>query len=106
MMQRIPLTAAPAQTLSIILGGQRCQIALQQRASILYLDLSNDDSPIVRNKACRNLSRVLLASQYFNFIGDLIFFDTQGDTDPQFAGLEGRYQLLYLEPDDIAALGV
>jgi hypothetical protein len=40
------------------------------------------------------------------FIGDLIFIDTQGTSDPNYTGLGSRFLLAYLSPTDLATLGL
>ncbi len=97
----VPLAPVPAQTLSIILDNQNAQIAVRQRGDALYLDLSVDDAPIIVNKICRDRIRLLLASSYKGFRGDLVFVDTKGDTQPEYSGLGDRYVLLYLSQAEI-----
>lgn len=105
MSQQVPLANKPSQTLSINLGGQACQIAVYQlgldAAAHLYLDLSIGVTPIVTTRICRNVQRILEDSLYRGFIGDLMFVDTQGDTDPVYTGLGARYELLYLAAGEL-----
>lgn len=96
MSVQVPLAAVPSQTESITLGGQQCQIAVRLLGDTLYFSLSINNTPILVNHACRNRTRMLLAQQYSGFQGDFVFVDTQGDHEPEFTGLGGRYVLLYL----------
>lgn len=90
----IPLVAKPAQTLTVTLGAQPCQLTVRQRATGLYVDLSVADVPIVRGVLAHN--RVpLVRSAYLGFTGDLQFYDTQGLSDPDYTGLGGRFVLLW-----------
>lgn len=100
-MQTIPLLDTYAQTFKVTLGGQACQIELQQRSTGLYLSLLINDAPIVTGVACRNLVR-MVRSTYLGFIGDLAFLDTQGAEDPASPGLGSRFVLQYLEAADLA----
>lgn len=100
-MKTIPLTAAPSQTLSVVLAGQSCQIKVYQlspeSSPPLYMDLSVAGASIVRTRIARDRGRVLLDAGYQGFIGDFIWIDTQGTSDPRYAGLGTRWQLIYLE---------
>lgn len=100
-MLRVPLSAQPNQTFSITLGGQPAQIAVRLIGTSLYFSLQNAAVPIVTTRICRNRQRLLLDSQYQPFVGDFFFQDTQGDTDPQYLGLDTRYVLYYMEASDL-----
>jgi hypothetical protein len=111
MSQEVPLTAADAQTLSINLGGQACQIALNTYGlgddAHLYFSLTVGITPIVTSRVCRNLQNILSDAEYRGFQGGFMFVDNQGDIntgqDPQGDGLGSRYELLYLTAAEIAA---
>jgi hypothetical protein len=98
-MMLIPLQPVPSQTLNVSLASQACQIAVYQKTTGLYLDLSVAQRPIISCVLCRN--RVLLVRQaYLGFLGDLSFIDTQGNADPVYSGLGTRYLLSYLVPSE------
>jgi hypothetical protein len=101
-MLHVPLSAIANQTTSVNLGGQPAQISIRKIGASLYFTLQNGTVPIVTTRICRNMQRILLDSQYRPFVGDFFFKDTQGDTDPQFQGLDTRYFLYYLEASDLA----
>lgn len=101
-MRHVPLSAIANQTTSVNLGGQPAQISLRKIGGSLYFTLLNGTVPIVTTRVCRNMQRILLDSQYQPFVGDFFFRDTQGDTDPQYLGLDTRYFLYYLEASDLA----
>jgi hypothetical protein len=94
------LQAVPNQAISILLGGQNCQINVYTKAGSLYLDLFVDNIQIVGGVICQNLNRIV-RSTYLGFVGDLGFIDNQGASDPAYAGLGKRYSLAYLEPADL-----
>lgn len=95
MAQRIPLAAVPSQTLTVVLSGQSCEIVLTTLSTGFYFSLTADGRVITVNTICRNVARLLLDRQYLGFVGDFMFRDLQGDTDPVFAGLGTRYVLVY-----------
>lgn len=98
-MMLIPLQPVPSQTLTVSLASQSCQIAVYQKTTGLYLDLSLAQRPIISCVLCRN--RVLLVRQaYLGFAGDLAFVDTQGSADPVYSGLGTRFLLAYLLPGE------
>lgn len=104
-MQTIPLSAVASQKLNVLLAGQNCQIKVYQKTTGVYLDLAINDAPVKSGVLCRD--RVLLVRHaYLGFIGDLVFFDTQGVSDPAYQGLGARYQLVYLEASDLTASGL
>lgn len=96
-MKRIPLTPVPAQTLSVVLSDQNCQISVYQKSTGVYLDLELNNSPIATAVLCHDRAR-LVRSAYLGFVGDLTFVDTQGHADPQYQGLGSRFVLAYMEP--------
>lgn len=92
----IPVAAVPSQTLAVTLAAQPAQIALRTLGDNLYLDLIVRGVAIVTTRICRNQQRLLLDVIYRGFLGDLMFVDTQGETDPVYTGMGTRYQLVYL----------
>lgn len=118
-MLTVPLSPIPSQTLQVVLDGQNVQLSIYQLPiktylpglgfasnAPLFMDISLNGTVIATCRSCKNLVRVLLTDQYSALVGDFIFVDTQGSTNPVYAGLGGssaRYQLLYLEASDLAA---
>lgn len=96
----VPVSASPSQKLSALLGGQNCQINVYQKTTGLYLDLAINNVPIKSGVVCRDRVR-LIRHPYLGFVGDLMFADTQGTSDPAYAGLGTRYLLVYLEASDV-----
>lgn len=101
LMQTVPLSGVPSQTLQIVLAQQNCQIAVYQKGAHIYLDLSVDGTPILNCRQCVDQGRLLLGRQYLGFVGDLMFDDTQGSDDPEYTGLGSRWILVYLEATDL-----
>ncbi len=99
-MLAIPLTAVPNQTLKATLNGQYCTLNIYTLSTGLYLDLLVNGSPIVQGVLC--LNKVLIVRElYLGFIGDLVFADTQGESDPDYTGLGSRFVLMYVYPSEL-----
>lgn len=90
----IPLDAVPSQTLTIPLGGQATRINLYTRTFGLFVDVYVNNTLIIGGVAALNLVKVV-RSKYLGFLGDVFFFDTQGQSDPEYSGLGDRYVMLY-----------
>jgi hypothetical protein len=102
----VPLQPVPSQTLTSLLSNQNCRINVYQKAFGLYFDLTVptiQTDPIVAGIVCRNANR-LIRYAYLGFVGDFSFFDllnTAMPSDPDYTGLGGRFQLVYLEASDL-----
>lgn len=94
----IPLVATPSQRLNVQLGDQSCRLAIRQRRTGLFVDLYEQDKPVVLGVKALNLTK-LVRGAYLGFTGDLFFVDTQGADDPVYSGLAGRFLLVW---DDAA----
>lgn len=103
-MQIIPIVDAPSQTLAVQLAGQSCTINVYQKSTGLFLDLLVNDALIVGGVICENMNRIV-RSLYLGFVGDLLFQDTQGESDPSTPGLGTRFVLCYLETSDLNGAG-
>jgi hypothetical protein len=119
-MQQIPLSAAPSQTLSIVLAGQSCQIAVYQKQPIvdeygvaagLFFDLIVGGVPIANGVRAYDRMPLLLDRQYLGFSGDFWFVDTLATNGgpptfngapPFYTGLGTQFVLLYLSAADLA----
>lgn len=94
-MNRIPIAAVPAQTLTVTLAGQLCKINLTQRPNGVFMDLFIAGVPVAQDAICLDRTRVV-RYKYLGFAGDLSFVDTQGASDPVYTGFNSRYLLVYL----------
>jgi hypothetical protein len=99
-MQIVPLNKTPSQTLTTGLNGQTCQLNVYQSFFGLFMDVYVNNTLIIAGVLCLNLNRIV-RDLYLGFSGDFVFVDTQGTTDPTYAGLGSRYQLVYLAPSDL-----
>lgn len=100
-MISIPLQAIPAQAFSVSLNGQSCQMSLYQKRDLFYIDIAMGTQIVRQGRMVRNATR-LVRYAYLGFVGDLVMFDTQGESDPTYDGLGSRYQLYYLSPSELS----
>ena len=98
-MQIIPTSRLPGQTFNVVLAGQNCTISLYWRQSRLYMDLSVGPNQVCQGAVCQNCVSILQSKSRF-FSGSLHFFDLEGDRHPHWEGLNQRYFLVYVEPDE------
>ena len=98
----IPLQAVANQTLVVQLGGQSVQLNLYQKTSGLFLDVLVNNAYVVAGVICENLNRIV-RDAYLGFLGDLVFMDSQGASDPIASGLGAQFLLFYLTQADLAA---
>jgi hypothetical protein len=90
----IPLQSVPSQTLSVILGGQICDISLYQLGTGVFMDMSVNDTQIITCRAVV-LNQPIVRMSYTGFIGDMIMIDTQGSSQPDYSGFGTRWLLAY-----------
>lgn len=104
-MQLVPLQPTPSQTLQVLLNQQLVRLNVRQQLYGLFVDVLVDESLVVGGVLAHNLCRIVRYA-YLGFAGDFTFADAQGTEDPNFAGLGGRFELLYLSPADLKTLGL
>lgn len=104
-MQVIPLQPVPAQIVKATLGEQIVQVKVRQTRYGVFMDLYADDALIIGGVVCENRNRIV-RDAYLGFDGDLAFFDTQGESDPNYDGLGDRFLLAYLTAAEVAAMGL
>lgn len=99
-MQTITVEPKKSQILSVNLAGQLCLIRLIQRSSAIYMDLTVNGNPIMQGVPCLYGNK-MVGYSYLGFKGDLVFIDNDGQNDPYYEGLGGRYTLYYIEETDL-----
>ena len=99
-MKIIPISDSYAQYFNVTLNGQSCKINIYQKSTGLFLDLLVNGVLIIGGVICQNMNRIV-RDAYLGFVGDLVFYDTQGKEDPISPGLGSRYQLYYIELTDL-----
>lgn len=100
-MITVPLKATPSQVVNANLGGQDVTIRVYQKMFGVYADVLLSGALVIGGILCQNL-KPLVVNTYFGFIGDLVFYDNQGTTDPFYSGLGSRFILVYVVPSDLA----
>ncbi len=103
-MLAIPILDVPSQIFKITLANQICEIHLTTRHTGLYCDMYVNNVLIIGGVLCENVNRIV-RSLYLGFVGDFIFTDTQGNLDPSWPGLGGRFQFCYLTAADLDGAG-
>lgn len=96
--QSVPLIATPSQAVNVQLGTQPCRIEVRQRRTGLFVNLYVQDVAVFLGVKALNRNK-LVRDKYLDFTGDLFFIDTQGNDDPDYTGLAGRFLLVW---DDAA----
>lgn len=100
-MLTVPLQPVPSQVVAVNLGGQSCTLRVYQKSTGMFMDvLVNSTQLIIGGVLCENKNRIV-RSLYLGFVGDFIFVDGQGSSDPSYAGLGSRFSLEYLETSDL-----
>lgn len=102
-MLTVPLQPVPAQVCKVILGGQNCQINLYQKPQGLFVDIAADGVDIEIATIARDIDP-LISRDYLGFVGNLLFIDTQGNSEPNYAEIGTRFFLLYLTAEEYALL--
>ena len=95
-MIQIPLQSVPSQIVKIVLGGQNVQIAVYQKDEGIFVDVNSGGTDIVIAVLAHN-GVPIVCREYTGFLGNLMFIDTQGESDPAYAGIGSRYQLIYMD---------
>lgn len=102
-MQTVPLQPIPSQLTKVVLGGQNVQIFIYQKDQGVFVDINSDGVDVVVGVIARD-AVPLVCREYAGFIGNLLFVDTQGSSDPSYGGLGSRFSLVYLTADEYALL--
>ena len=99
-MQKIPLQPTPSQQVTTLVGGQYVQIDVMQKSTGLFANIYRDNAIVIAGVICQDRNP-LVRSAYLGFVGDLMFVDTDGFSDPTYDGLGSRYMLVYLSPSEL-----
>ncbi len=67
----------------------------------MFLDLYLSGTLVISGALCLDRNPVV-RSVYLGFTGDLMFYDTEGTSDPTYAGVGSRYLLAYLTSADFS----
>lgn len=103
-MQTITIQPVPSQTLKVVLADQNVSIKLYQKQDYgVFIDVVLNGSYVASGQIVRDITP-LIPSSYLGFVGNLMFIDTEGNSDPDYSGMGDRWQLLYLTADEYALL--
>jgi hypothetical protein len=102
-MQEVPLQPVPCQSTKVVLGGQNCQLLVYQKPQGVFVDINVDGVDMVVGVIARD-AVPLMCREYEGFAGNLLFIDTQGSSDPDYAGMGSRFNLVYLTADEYALI--
>lgn len=95
--KRVPLVNLPAQQLSTTLANQPTKLRVYQKTFGMYADVLVNDQLIIGGvRALNNVP--IVQSAYLGFVGDIMFHNQQGVTDPTYARLASQFPLLYGQP--------
>ena len=104
-MQTIPIKAVPSQQFQVTLDGQLCAFSIYVKNQCMFFDALVNGAKISYSVQCKNLVN-LIPTAYLGFMGLLVFYDTQGTSDPVYTGLGSRWVLLYLDAADLEVYGI
>lgn len=103
-MQTIAAQAIPNQQLQCQLAGQIVTLTIIQQNFGMFMTVEVGGDTIIAGVICLNLNRIV-RDAYLGFLGDFIWYDSQGEDDPIYTGIGTRFQLIYLSQSDLAAVG-
>lgn len=104
-MQAIPIQSVPSQQFQVTLDEQLCAFSIYVKNQCMFFDAVVNGAQIAYAVQCKNLVQ-LIPTAYLGFTGLLVFYDTQGYSDPIYTGLGSRWVLLYLDAADLEVYGV
>ena len=93
-MKKIPLQPTPAQSFKVKLAGQNCEMRIYYRFGSTYMDLSVGGVVVVTGAICRDRQNIIQIAQTA-FVGQLLFVDMLGQSDPLYTGFGERWRLFY-----------
>lgn len=100
-MLAIPLIQTPSQILNVPIGTGVFQINVYQKSTGVYIDVLQSGTLLIGGVLCLDRNLIFRGS-YLGFPGDLAFVDNQANNDPDYTGFGTRYQLVYLDDNDLA----
>lgn len=97
----VPLQPLPSQVVNVTLAGQPTTVNVYEKTTGLYMDVYVNGSLIIGGVICNNADRIV-RDAYLGFIGDFVWIDVQGVSDPVYTGIGTQYFLAYLEVADLS----
>lgn len=102
-MNVIPIQPVASQMVKSVLDGQNFQIGIHQKDQGIFVDVNVDGVDIVVSVIARDAVPIV-CRDYAGMDGNLVFIDTQGNSDPIYTGLGTRFALVYLTAAEYAQL--
>lgn len=102
-MQTIPIQPVPAQIVKVVLEDQNVQIGIYQKVQGIFVDVNVDGTDVVTSVIAHD-TVPLVCRDYAGFLGNLIFVDNLGSSDPTYDLLGTRYSLVYLTEEEYALI--
>ena len=93
-MKKIPLSPVPAQSLKVKLADQNCEMRVYYRFGSTYLDLTVGGVVVCTGAICRDRQSIVQIANSA-FVGQLLFVDMLGNSDPLYSGFGERWRLFY-----------
>lgn len=101
-MQSIPIQPVANQTLQTNVDGQNVTINLYAKnAQGVFADVISNGTTLINGVLCLDADPIV-PTEYLGFLGNFIFVDTQGNSNPEFSGFGSRFQLVYLTASEYA----
>ena len=92
-----------SQVIRTVIGAQNFQIFIYQKSVGMFVDVSVNGEVIVAGIIARDAVPIVCRT-YTGVIGNLLFTDTQGYSDPVYGELGSRYVLIYLTDAEYALI--
>lgn len=96
----VPVESVATQQVTVLLGGQNCQLSIYQTAFGLFMNVYVNNGLIIGGVICQNLNRIV-RNLYLGFLGDFVWYDNQGTDDPTYTGIGDRFSLIYVEASEL-----
>ena len=93
-MKKIPISPIPAQTFKIKLSDQNCVIRIYYRFGSTYMDLIVNGTVVCTGAICRDRQNIVQIANNA-FVGQLLFVDMLGASDPLYSGFGERWRLFF-----------
>ena len=100
-MQEIPIQAIPSQVVRVVLNGQNVTLTIYHKDQGVFVDVNADSVNVGYGTLAHN-AVPMVSRDYAGFQGNLMFLDTQGNSDPDYTGFGVRYRLVYLTAEEYA----
>ena len=95
--QIYPVQAVPSQTLNILPNGQSVTLYIYQKSTGLFMDVFLSGALLIAGIRCA-YNTYCIRETYWGLVGDFVWLDMQGTSDPYYTSLGSRFLLCYVIP--------